>query len=217
MKPLLIVLIVAAGVVVLAAAAFLLLFRGPDLRPYLSLKEPRITSRGDEHVLQVAFEGKAETAIKDAYGVLFKAYYRLKGAPKGPAMKPPKARYAFPANAPADAAERFRTFQSSPWRGWVAIPVPDGLVLPPQQPTATGMKAELATWRYGEVAEILHLGSYESEVPTVQRLEQFLASQGYEIAGDHEEEYLKGPGMPFVSPKDYWTIVRYQVKKKAAR
>ncbi len=217
MRPLLIALIVVAGVVVLAAAAFILLFRGPDLRPYLSLKEPRITNKGDERVLQVAFEGKARTAVGDAYGVLFKAYFGLKGAPRGPAMKPPRARYVLPANAPADPAERFRSFQASPWRGWVAIPVPEGLVLPARQATATGMRAELATWRYGEVAEILHLGPYETEVPTVARLEEFLASRGYEIAGDHEEEYLKGPGMPFVSPRDYWTIVRYQVRKKAAR
>lgn len=26
-------------------------------------------------------------------------------------------------------------------------------------------------------------------------------------------EYLRGPGMPFVSPKDYWTIIRYRVMK----
>ncbi len=217
MRPLVIVLIVAAGIIVLGAAAFFFFFKGPDLKPFLALKTPRIVQRSDEPVLQVAFEGKAETAIKEAYGVLFKTYFGLKAAPKGPGMKPPKARYVIPPDLPADPAERFKAFGARPWRGWVAIPVPAGLTLPPQQPTASGLKAELATWRYGEVAEILHLGPYDAEIPTVKALEDHIASQGYEISGDHEEEYLKGPGMPFVSPKDYWTIVRYQVTKKAAR
>jgi effector-binding domain-containing protein len=215
MKVLVIVLIVAAGVAALGAAAFFLFFRGPDLKAFLPLKEPRIRQMDDEAVLQVAFEGKAETAIKDSFGVLFRAYFRLKGAPKGPAMKPPKARYVIPANLPADPVERFKAFGVGVWRGAVAIPVPPGLALPAQ--AATGLKAELATWRYGEVAEILHLGSYDSEPPTVKKLEDYIANRGYEIAGDHEEEYLKGPGMPFVQPKDYWTIVRYQVREKGAR
>jgi hypothetical protein len=33
------------------------------------------------------------------------------------------------------------------------------------------------------------------------------------VAGPHEEEYLKGPGLA-ASPADYWTIIRYPVKKK---
>ncbi len=69
-------------------------------------------------------------------------------------------------------------------------------------------------WRYGTVAEILHVGSYATETPTIERLHQFIADQGYEIAGPHEEEYLKGPGMWGVKEKDYLTIIRYQVRQR---
>ena len=146
-----------------------------------------------------------------------KSYFRLKDAPKGPGMKAPRARYVMPAGVSRDSAEAFKSFQAGSWSGAAAIPVPAGVIVPPQPADPSGLKAEAATWRYGEVAEILHLGPYETEVPTVTRLVEFVGRQGYEIAGDHEEEYLKGPGMPFVSPKDYWTIIRYQVRKKAPR
>jgi hypothetical protein len=75
------------------------------------------------------------------------------------------------------------------------------------------MAAHAATWEYGEVAEILHLGSYETEPPTIERLQEYVAAEGYSVIGDHEEEYLKGPGMMMVAPKDYWTIIRYRVEK----
>jgi effector-binding domain-containing protein len=68
-------------------------------------------------------------------------------------------------------------------------------------------------WTYGEVAEILHVGAYADEEPTIQKLMKFIAEKGYTIAGPHEEEYLKGPTQ-VSSPAEYWTIIRYQVKKK---
>jgi hypothetical protein len=37
--------------------------------------------------------------------------------------------------------------------------------------------------------------------------------EGYAAVGPHEEECLKGPGMA-PGPDDYWTIIRYQVRKK---
>jgi effector-binding domain-containing protein len=53
----------------------------------------------------------------------------------------------------------------------------------------------------------------EKERPPVERLLRFIADQAYVIVGPHEEEYLRGPGMA-ANPADYWTIIRYQVKKK---
>ena len=69
MRPLVIALIVVAAVVVLGAAAFFLTFKGPDLRPYLSLREPRIARKDDGRVLQVAFSGSKDDVIGPAFGV----------------------------------------------------------------------------------------------------------------------------------------------------
>jgi effector-binding domain-containing protein len=218
MKAQWIVLIVLGGLAALGLVLFLLFKKGPDLSAYLPLKEPRITARPDERVLEVAFDGPADSVIMKAYGVLFKAYFRTKGSPKGPAMKPPKARYELPAETYSgrenpELEKRLSEFTSHSWKGSVAIPLPVGLAVASGDPSAEGMVARPATWKYGEVAEILHLGPYETEPPTIKKLHDYIASLGYRIVGEHEEEYLKGPGMARVLPKDYWTILRYRVEK----
>jgi hypothetical protein len=49
----------------------------------------------------------------------------------------------------------------------------------------------------------------------VDKLREFVAAEGFEIAGQHEEEYLKGPGMFFRgNPDNYLTILRYPVRPK---
>jgi effector-binding domain-containing protein len=213
MKAQWIILIVVGLVLVVGVLAFFVFKKGPDLSSYLPLKEPRIAARARERVLEVNFSGPADTVIKKAYDVLFKAYFGLKGSPKGPAMKPPRARYQLPAAKDSAAEKKLGEFLAHDWTGSVAIPIPEGLDVPAGKPDSSGMAARAGTWEYGEVAEILHLGTYETELPTIERLQEFIAAKGYRVIGDHEEEYLKGPGMMMVAPKDYWTIIRYRVEK----
>jgi hypothetical protein len=207
-----IVISIVAGVLVLAAVlVFLFLSRKPDLSAYLPLKEPRIVHRDRELVLEAKASGEPSTAVKAAFSALMKGYYSLKGVPKGgPGMKVPKARYEFAIDLSMPTAERFKAIEGQPWSVAAAIPVPEGTVL---SETAAKAGANLTYWDYGDTAEILHLGSYETETATIERLEAFIKAQGYTGAWDHEEEYLRGPGVGFVQPKDYWTIVRYRVKK----
>jgi hypothetical protein len=101
------------------------------------------------------------------------------------------------------------------WIGRYAMPVPENAgPLPDQTPDAAGLRAELTTWQYGEVAEILHVGPYEREESTIRRLTDFIRDSGYVIAGEHEEEYIRGPGLlTRGDPEKYLTIIRYRVKK----
>ena len=219
MKVVWIVLIALGALLALGLIVFLLLRRGPDLSSYLPLKAPRVAHMDSERVLEVEFSGPADTIIQKAYGVLFKAYYAAKGSPKGPAMKPPKARYAALAELLASPGAQGALgggesgLKAGDWSGAVAIPVPEGFALPEGKGAGQGMTARTAVWEYGEVAEILHLGPYETETATIRALNDFISAQGLKIVGEHEEEYLRGPGMPFVTPKDYWTIIRYRVEK----
>jgi effector-binding domain-containing protein len=64
------------------------------------------------------------------------------------------------------------------------------------------------------VAEILHVGPYRTEQPDIERLLQFISANGYRAVGEHEEEYVKGPGMLFAGdPEQYLTIIRLRVEK----
>ena len=58
--------------------------------------------------------------------------------------------------------------------------------------------------------QILHIGTYAEEEPSIERLHAFIADQGCEIAGPHEEEYLSRPGAN--QPK---TVIRYQVRARS--
>jgi hypothetical protein len=219
MKTQWLVLLIVGIAAVLGLVLAFVFKKGPDLSPYLPLKEPQITQRPDERVLEVEFSGPADTVIKKAFSVLLKAYFGLKGSTKGPAMKSPKARYWVSAAKDEANEKRLKEFLVHDWKGAVAIPIPEGLSVAAGKPNAEGMAARAGTWAYGEVAEILHLGSYETEPPTIAKLEDYIRARGYRIVEDrpgeylHEEDYLKGPGMAFVSPKDYWTIIRYRVEK----
>ena len=78
------------------------------------------------------------------------------------------------------------------------------------------MRLKITTWVYGEVAEVLHIGPYSAEQMDIQRLRAFIDSQGYRVVGDHEEEYIKGPGMLFAgNPDKYLTIIRLRVEKSS--
>ncbi len=93
------------------------------------------------------------------------------------------------------------------WTHIIGLPIPEDTTSIPQK--TPGIEVRMETWEYGTVGQILHLGPYAQEGPTVERLHQFIEENGYEIAGTHEEEYLTTPDAKV--PK---TIIRYQVRKK---
>ncbi len=101
------------------------------------------------------------------------------------------------------------------WTGRYALPVPESVTnLPPHQPPE-GLKASLATWEYGEVAELLYLGPYNREDTALKQLADFVRGQGYATVGGHEEEYIVSPtGNDKGDPEIYVTILRYRVRKQ---
>jgi len=197
---------IAASIIVLAGIlfmAYLILFSpGPDLSKYEFLKEPRITTMADQKMVVVTAQGDPNAVGSKAFGLLFKTYFKIPGVPKSMNLAP-RARWT------GDMKSK------SSWTGYYAMPVPAETASLPDVTPEPGFKVELTTWEYGTVAEILHVGPYAEETPTIEKLHAFISQQGYEIIGYHEEEYVKGPGMfSKGDPKNFYTIIRYRVKKK---
>ncbi len=190
-------------VIVISIIVFLLfMMKGPDLSKYEPLREPRITTMKDRKVVVVEAKGDPNIVGKKAFGLLFKTYYKIEGTAKGPKQSAPRARWA------GDMKDK------NTWTGWYAMPVPDSVTALPAVKADPGYKVGLAKWEYGTVAEILHIGPYAKETPSIEKLMQFIKKSGYRIIGYHEEEYLKGPGMFFKgNPEKYYTIIRYRIKK----
>ncbi len=162
---------------------------------YEDLKDPRITNMPSQKMLVAESKGDPNVVAQAAFSKLFGAFFRLPGA----RMAPPRARWPNLASDP-----------KSEWIGLYALPLPDTVT---ELPAGVG-GVRIEEWEYGDVAEILHIGPYSEEIPTIERLHAFIQDQGYVIAGPHEEEYLKAPGMGSIPPEEYLTIIRYPVKKK---
>ena len=45
----------------------------------------------------------------------------------------------------------------------------------------------------GRAAQIMHIGSFDNEGPTVKRLHQFIEDSGSRLSGKHHEIYLNDP------------------------
>jgi hypothetical protein len=196
--------IIIGAVIVLVLVSVILYFlipKGPDVAAYEFLKDPRIAIMPNQKVLVVTAKGDPNAVGGKAFKLLFSTYFKIPGVAK--TMKiAPRARWVGDMNV------------KSSWTGYYALPVPDATTQLPAIDAESGYKVELATWAYGEVAEILHKGPYSEERPTIEKLHQYIAHQGYKVVGEHEEEYLKGPGMFFAGdPKGYYTIIRLRVGK----
>ena len=64
-----------------------------------------------------------------------------------------------------------------------------------------------------EVAEILHIGRYEEIPHSIEKLKEYIKQQGYQLNGFYEELYLVFEQIE-PDPKEYETILRYQVEQR---
>ncbi|MBI3953409.1 MAG: GyrI-like domain-containing protein [Chloroflexi bacterium] len=162
---------------------------GPEILQMPSQKMAVVHTHGDPNVV-------GPQVFPALYGAVYTLKFALKK--KGVEFKvgPPRARWP---NA-----------HQSPKEQWTGI---WGLAIPEDTPALTqkvpGVEVKVEEWRYGTVAQVLHVGPYSEEMPTVERLHRFIAENGYEIAGVHEEEYLTTP-----KAKVQKTVIRYPIRKK---
>jgi len=63
----------------------------------------------------------------------------------------------------------------------------------------------------GTCAQVLHLGPYAEERPTIAGLHRFIEESGYALTGKHHEIYLSQPGRG--DPAKMKTVIRQPVRK----
>ena len=68
----------------------------------------------------------------------------------------------------------------------------------------------LETYHEGLAMQILHIGSYDEEGPTIARMHAFALDNGYELAGKHHEIYLSDPRR--AAPDKLKTVLRQPVQ-----
>lgn len=163
--------------------------------------EPRILQMPPQKMAIVRGKGSPDEVFPKLTPALYGSAYALKFGLKKKALPTFKvtglrARYPDALTAP-----------KSEWTHIIGLPIPEDTTSLPQK--VPGVEVKIETWQYGTVAQILHLGTYDQEEASIERLLKFIGDSGYEIAGDHEEEYLTSPDAK--APK---TIIRYAVTKR---
>ena len=166
-----------------------------------SKKEPQIMEIPSQKMAVVYGKGAPDKVFPELMPALYGSVYTLKFdlKKKGlPTFKVSGLRARYP-----DA----HLVPKEDWTHIIGLPIPEDTTSLLQKVPEIEVKIE--TWEYGTVAQILHLGAYDQEEPTVERLHKFIEDSGYEIAGVHEEEYLTTPDAKVIK-----TIIRYVVRKK---
>ena len=163
--------------------------------------DPVILEMPPQKMAVVQEKGSPDKVFAKIFPALFGSVYTLKFDLKKRGLE------SFKVGCPRARYPNAHLSPKGEWRIMAGIPVPENTTSLPQKEPNTQVK--LDTWEYGTVAQILHLGPYDQETETIQRLQQFITNSGYEIAGPHEEEYQSRPDAKVIK-----TLIRYQVKKK---
>ena len=71
-------------------------------------------------------------------------------------------------------------------------------------------RLRLERWREGRSAQVMHVGPYAEERPTIERLHAFIAAQGARPRGAHHEIYLGDPRR--ADPAKLKTVLRQPVE-----
>lgn len=74
-----------------------------------------------------------------------------------------------------------------------------------------GSQAHLQTLAEGECVQIMFIGAYDAEAPTIVKMHAFIREQGYIPHGKHHEIYLSDPRR--VAPEKNRTILRQPVRQ----
>jgi hypothetical protein len=81
-----------------------------------------------------------------------------------------------------------------------------------KKPNPTLAKVEFKAFREGTCAQVMHVGPYSAEKPTIDKLHAFIAAEGYRLAGKHHEIYLGDPRR--AAPDKLRTIVRQPISRR---
>lgn len=80
-----------------------------------------------------------------------------------------------------------------------------------QTPSPNLDNVALKAFNEGLCVQVMHIGPYDKEKPSIDKLLAFAKEKGYRIVGHHHEIYLSDPRR--TAPSKLKTVLRYQVKK----
>jgi len=170
---------------------------------------PVIEHMPSQKMIVVDINGDPSKETERVMGPLYATAYAIRKIYKdeGFVFKVEKMRGRWPAEN--------MSLPKSQWTGVYGIPVPNDVTELPEikkEKQVSGVEIKLTTWDYGDVGQILHVGPYTEEWPTIQQLHGHVESNGYQVIPDsHEEIYLSDSRK--TAPDKLKTILLCRIKK----
>jgi hypothetical protein len=159
-------------------------------------------------------------AFQEAVGSLYGVAYTLKFTfKKGKAVDYPVM--ALEGLWCADDPSVFTSGRRDEWKWTLFIVLPDVVTGKDVAAAVAAVKKKAKFPRFPEIrferfaegraAQIMHIGPYAAEGPTIERLHRFVEEQGYRLRGWHHEIYLGDPRRS--APEKLRTILRHPVER----
>ena len=179
---------------------------------YVPPRKPVLVEVPEFQFVMIDGHGDPDFATREAIESLYKAAYTIKFALKrGPLaldakVMPLEGLWWMP------DMETFSVARKDEWDWTLMIRVPEevdeeliaGLDLSP--------KLRLERWEEGRAAQMMHIGPYSAEGPSIELLHAFIAEQGLERTGKHHEIYLGDPRR--AAPEKLKTVLRQPVRAR---
>jgi hypothetical protein len=189
------------------------LYRPPSAQPVL-VEVPELNV--------VAIDGEGDPNTSTAYGAAVEALYAVSYALKFKVKRTENAvdYKVMPLEGLwwTDDMATFSIECKDEWKWTMMIVQPAvvtaGLVGQAIEDTAKKNLPALERMRFeefaeGQSAQVMHLGPYSAEGPTIEKLHAFIAERGYVPAGKHHEIYLGDPRR--TAPERLKTVIRQPV------
>ncbi|GAA1714695.1 GyrI-like domain-containing protein [Isoptericola hypogeus] len=119
----------------------------------------------------------------------------------------------------ADDMARFSVDAKGDWRWTMMIGLPDAVAAVDAPEILTrvsrakrlpaGDRVRLEPYGDGEAAQVLHVGPFATEPPTIASLHAYIEAEGLTLTGRHHEVYLSDPRK--AAPEKMRTIIRQPV------
>ena len=192
---------------------------------YTAHKTPDIVEIPTRQFLMIDGAGDPNTAeeYRHAVEALYPLAYGLRAAVK---KATGDAYVVLPLEALwwAQDMRDFNTADKSNWLWTAMIGLPDAVTpamvdetLPAvtkKKQLVVGERVRVEHFTEGTTAQILHIGPYAAEEPTIATLHQFIADNGYVLDGKHHEIYLSDPRK--ADPSKLRTIIRQPARMATA-
>ncbi|MEQ8712525.1 MAG: GyrI-like domain-containing protein [Cyclobacteriaceae bacterium] len=194
-----------------------------DPNYYKAGSKPEIRDLDTYNYLTIAGEGSPEApAFNEAIQAIYAVAYGIKFLCKGQDndfVVPKMECYWFIAGGP-EVQHKFAETPMEQWLWKIQMRMPDVVerehfdqamhkaVVDKGLSSLEGLKFELIN--EGKCVQVMHIGSWDQEGPSIEKIMNLIKEEGLQITGYHKEIYISEPTKVDESRKK--TILRYQVR-----